>query len=180
MQQVRPRDYVVIKHTLKDANGLIAGVRFRGGYAVVEKGSKIYNKIKVLPLIKNQPELPLLSLRDLPFITRSLDIKLIFGSSVYQKYMEELHKVLSVEKEQKEVEDKVAHVEVKHLCSFITKENNLCINEKFDKSPSGYCKYHILLDPRIEEVTGLAIPKRLTKDERKGWKQKVVKALEKL
>ena len=67
----RVNEYVVIKHALKDMNGNLVGVKFRGGYAVVIKGGKAYKQLKMLPLVKGQPEFPLIFLRQLPFITRT-------------------------------------------------------------------------------------------------------------
>lgn len=179
MERARPGDYVVIKHALKDTNGNIAGVRFRAGYAVVEKNSKAYKAVKCLPMIKNQPELPLISLRNLPFITRTLDIKLIFGADVYRKYITELDKELEIEAEIAAEVAAVEHVEKHKLCVFKTIKGELCAMEALAVSPGGYCKRHILEDPKVSEASGLVIPKRLTNDEKKTWKDKVINRLEK-
>lgn len=179
MKKARTNEYVVIKHALKDTNGNIAGVRFRGGYAVVEKNSKIYKAVKSLPLIKNQPELPLISLRNLPFITRTLDIKIIFGPDIYTKYLEELNKQLEIEEKEAQEIAAIEHVEKHKLCVFRTVKGDLCVMEALPLSPGGYCKRHILEDPKIGEATGLVIPKRLTNEEKKEWKEKALNRLEK-
>lgn len=177
MQKARPGDYVVIKHALKDTNGNIAGVRFRAGYAVVERGSKAYKAVKSLPFIKNEPDLPLIHLRSLPFITRTMDIKLIYGPNVYSRYLEELHKELAVEAEEAEEIAAVEHVEKHNLCVFKTTKGELCAMEALAASPGGYCKRHLLDDPKIEEATGLKIPKRLTNQEKREWKEKAINRL---
>lgn len=179
MTTVRPGNYVVIKHSLKDVNGNIAGVKFRGGYAVVEKGSKTYKAVKSLPLIKNQDDLPLIVLRELPFITRTLDVKLIYGAPVYYKYLEELHKEIAAEEIITKEEAAVTHVETYKLCAYKTIKGELCTMEALTISPSGHCKRHLLDDPKISEASGLVIPKRLTNVEKKEWKEKVINRLEK-
>lgn len=179
MLSARPGDFVVIKHTLKDVNGNIAGVKFRGGYAVVEKNSKTYKAIKSLPLIKNQPDLPLITLRTLPFITRTIDVKIIFGAAVYSKYLAELHKEIEVEEVIAKEEAAIEHVEKHKLCVFKTVKGELCTMEALVLSPGGYCKRHLLEDPKVGEASGLTIPKRLTSAEKKEWKEKVINRLEK-
>ena len=179
MEPVRPGDFVVIKHSLKDINGNVGGVKFRGGYAVVERNSKAYKLIKSLPLIKNQADLPLIHLRKLPFITRTLDVKLIYGPNVYIKYLEELHKEVEEENVIAKEEAEVVHKEKHNLCAYKTPNGNLCANEALSTSPSKFCKRHLLDDPKIEEVTGLKIPKRLTNQEKKEWKEKALNRLEK-
>ena len=66
----RDKEFVVIQHKIRDINGMINGVKFRGGYAVVEKDSKTYINLKKLPMLKNAPEYPLTHLSNLIFVTR--------------------------------------------------------------------------------------------------------------
>ena len=175
----RAREYVVIKHALKDMNGNIAGVKFRAGYAVVEKGSKAYLQIKKVPLIKNQPELPLIFLRKLPFITRTNDVKVVYGQDVYAQYLEVLHKELEAEQVVAEAVAEEVHVQDLHRCAFTTQAGELCSREAVKGSPSNYCRLHLLEDEKLESV-GIVIPKRLTKEQKKEYKDKVASKLEKL
>jgi hypothetical protein len=178
MKEARQKNYVVIKHALKDVNGLINGVMFRGGYAVVEKDSKIYSQIKKLPLIKNQPELPLLALKDLKFIMRPRDVELIYGKQIYNKYKQLLDAFVAEKKQEQKVLDEIKHVE-QNGCTFIspnTKE--ICPYQAMKKSSVGYCKKHILHDPKIEEIAKLTIPKMMTKQEKRELKDRIIKKLE--
>ena len=174
----RVNEYVVIKHKLKDMNGNIAGIRFRGGYAVVAKGSKAYFTISRFPLIE-KIDLPLLTLRKLPFISRTADVLQVYGKDVYNKYLEVLKPELSVEEVQREEAKYVAHTEENGRCCFITKTGDLCKWEVHELSPSKYCKSHILKDPLLPEL-GIVIPSRLTKDEKNEYKEKVIAKLAQL
>lgn len=175
----RVNEYVVIKHALRDMNGNLAGVKFRGGYAVVAKGGKAYKQLKMLPLIKGQPEFPLIFLRKLPFITRTEDVKVVYGQDVYSKYLEQLHVEIDKEVAVREEVAVVNHTEVKNRCAYTTVKGDLCSNEVFNGSPSKYCKRHLLEDPMLESV-GIVLPKRLTKDQKREYKEKVISKLEKL
>jgi len=175
----RKRDYVVIKHKLRDMNGTIAGVKFRGGYAVVEKDSKTYKQIKSLPLIKHEPEFPLLHLRKLPFVTRTLDVKIIYGQDVYRYYLEQLMTVLEEEKLQREADAEVQHVVEHKGCAFRSKDGDLCKFNALVNSPSNYCRKHVLYDPKLEEL-GIKVPKRLTSKEKVEWKDRIIGKLESL
>lgn len=167
--------YIVIKHKLKNINSCIGSVKFRGGYAVVEKDSKEHAMIRRLSLLKNAQEFPLTHLRKLPFITRALDIKTIYGADVYAKYMKEVMATEVVEKEQQEV---VEHTE-KNLCTCISKSTGKkCNLEASEESPSHYCRLHLLEDPKLEEL-GIHVP-TLTKDEVKDFRVSVVKKLQKM
>lgn len=175
----RVREYVVIKHKLKDMNGNVAGVKFRGGYAVVEKGSKAYNQLKSLPLIKGNEDYPIVFLRKLPFITRTVDVKTIYGQDVYAHYLKELH--LEIDKEVVIASEKkdLDHVEVNNRCAYTTPKGKLCGHEALNSSPSKYCKIHLLEDPKLEEL-GIVIPTRLTSQEKKDYRVKVASKLEKM
>lgn len=175
----RVNEYVVIKHALKDMNGNLVGVKFRGGYAVVIKDSKSYLQLKQLPLVKDQPEFPLLFLRKLPFITKTLDVKFIYGPAVYARYLEQLQPVIDIEKDVRNEEAIVAHTEEKHLCAYTTVRGDLCLQEVYELSPSKHCKKHILEDPKLEAL-GIIVPSRLTKDQKREYKEKVISKLEKL
>lgn len=173
----RARTYVVIQHRLKGVNQHINGVRFRDGYAVVEKDSKTYNILKKLPLIKDAKEFPLSFLRQLPFITRTLDIKLIYGAEVYNHFVNEFAVKVEEDKVQQKVEQEVTHVE-SNKCAFRTvTTEELCKFDAHESSPSKYCHKHILDEPKLAEL-GIEVPKFMTKKERAAMKEKVISQLE--
>jgi len=172
----RDREYIVLKHKLKDLNGFINGVKFRGGYGVVEKNSKNYHVLKKLPLIVGEQSL--LCLRDLKFITRTSDVGMIFGKDVYSQYIKELTKILAKEEEAKQEIVEKEHI-IHGSCNFRTPNGSLCKQKALSESPSGYCRMHILQEPRLGEL-GIEVPTRLSKDEKKEWKRKVIRDLAKL
>jgi hypothetical protein len=172
-------EYVVIKHALRDMNGNLVGIKFRGGYAVVPKGSKAYIKLKQLPLVKDQPEFPILFLRELSFITRPLDVQMVYGQDVYLKYIAALEPKLEQEFIEKKEVEAIQHVEEKNMCAFTTSKGELCTHEVFPNSPSNFCKLHLLEDPALSSV-GIVIPKRLTKEQKREYKAKVIEKLEKM
>lgn len=81
-------NYIVIRHSLRGINSTICGVRFRDSYGVVEKDSKKHNELKRMPVFKGNYEYPLIFLMRLPFISRPLDIKQVYGQEVYSKYVQ--------------------------------------------------------------------------------------------
>lgn len=173
----RARTFIVIQHKLKGFNQHINGVRFREGYAVVEKDSKVYATLKKLPLIKNAREFPLSFLKQLPFITRSMDIKLIYGAEVYEHFVKEYAVKEQEDKVQQKVEQEITHVE-SNKCAFRTlTTEELCKFDAHEHSPSGYCHKHVLDDPKLAEL-GIEVPKFMTKKERAAMKEKVISQLE--
>lgn len=175
----RVRDYVVIQHRLRDINGEIAGIKFRHGYAVVEKGCKAYLKLKSLPMLKGTQEFPLLHLRKLKFITRTLDVKLIFGQDVYYQYLEQLNKALAEEAETAKEQAEHEHIFEKKSCAYRTKSGELCKHNAYERSLSGYCVKHIILDEHLESF-GIKVPSRLTIKEKGEWRDKILYKLESL
>jgi len=103
----RDRNYIVIKHSLKGVNNIINGVKFRDGYAVVEKGSKTYFNLKKIPNLKFSKEFPLMYLLKLPFITKILDIKTVFGQDVYRTFLKQWQEHQHLQALQKQKEEKL-------------------------------------------------------------------------
>lgn len=172
----RKKNYVVIKHKLRDVNGTIHGVKFRGGFAVIDKNTKRFKELTRLPLLKQAPEFPIEFLRKLKFITRSTDVKIIWGQDVYYYYMKALAEVTAKEKEVNKINEEQKHIEETDKCNFRVPSGELCKNDALELSPSGYCKLHILRDPKLTDI-GFDIPKRLSKDEKKVYKEKLIKKL---
>ncbi len=172
------RDYIIIRHTIPGVNYVINGVKFRGGFAVVEKNSKLYFSLKKLPALKNSKELPLLFLKKLPFITKPYDVFTIYGKDVYNKYItlldEDVNKELQIQKEEA-VEQHIAS----GGCKFIKENGEICSFEAHKYSPSQYCKIHMYSDPEIDKLN-IHKSRFMDKDEKKAWKDKVFKELEKL
>lgn len=93
----KERHYIVFQHTLKGVNHEVQGVKFRNGYAVVEKDSKTYFALKKIPVLKSAREYPLVHLRKLNFITRAQDIRQVYGQDVYVKFLSEEKKMREAE-----------------------------------------------------------------------------------
>lgn len=170
----KTNDYVVIKHTVPGVNGAVLGVKFRNGYAVVEKDSKTYYQIKKVPFLKSAKEYPLSFLEKLPHITRNLDIKTIYGVDVYKKFVES---VLEARKQEEQAAKAAAEIEHKESdkCAFRTARGELCLFDAFEKSPSKYCQRHILEDPLLNVI----VPMAMTKDDRKKLINRVLNNIEK-
>lgn len=64
-------------------------------------------------------------------------------------------------------------------CSVTTKSGTLCKFDAMDYSPSGYCRLHLLEDPKLEHF-GLKIPNAMTKQERKKVRKSINKKLQQL
>lgn len=160
------RDYVVIRHGIPNVNGMVMGVKFRNSWAVVEKDSKIYHRIRKLPMLKNPEERPLSFLRQLPFITRPMDVKLIYGADVYAKYVTLETKEKAAEQVIKEAEEEKLHLEDETKCKYRLESGKLCKNEVYHPDVTSYCSVHIFKDPRLEEME-FSIPKAMTPKDRK-------------
>lgn len=173
----RARTFIVIQHRVRGTNNVINGVKFRGGYAVVEKDSKTHNTLKRIPMVNGTTEFPLSILKSLPFITRTSDIKLVFGVEVYEHFVKEYAVKVEEDKVQQKVEAEVTHVQ-SNKCAFRTASEELCKFDAQEASPSGYCHKHILEDPKLLEL-GIEVPKFMTKKEKAAMKDKVITQLEK-
>jgi hypothetical protein len=175
----REKNYVVIKHKLRDINGLIHGVKFRGGYGVIDKNTKRYNEIRKYPFLKNTPEFPIIFLRKLKFVTRTKDVKEIWGQDVYHYYVKALTEVVAEEKVVKVAEEEKVHVQVHNKCSHRTKaDGTLCMRDPLPGSPMRYCYKHILEDP-IVETLNIKKPGIMTKADKVVYIQKIMKKLQK-
>ena len=179
-------EYVILKHGVRGINYNVKGIRFRDGYAVVQKGSKTYFDLKKLPQLQNAQEYSLLYLRKLPFITRSMDIQQIYGKDVYYRYLKvvELSKTEEFKKQQIEEEIKTQEIEIQHIeeelkCQFRLVTDKLCQNDAEQLSPSKYCRIHLLDDRRLADF-GIRVPLAVPKHLKKKLRLKVLNQLEKL
>lgn len=174
----RDRDYILLKHPLRGVNYIIKGVKFRESYAVVEKNSKTYNELLKMPLLKSCQEYDLLFLRKLKFITRSADVRMVYGEDVYRFYVQKLQAELEKEAVVEHQVKEEIHLS-SELCKHRTAQDMLCKFPALEVSPSGFCKHHILDDPKLPEL-GIAVPRFIPKKEKVEAKEKVIRQLEKL
>lgn len=172
------RDYIVLKHTVPGVNYIIHGIKFRDSYAVVERDSKVHKQLKLMPMLKQAKELPLIYLRKLSFITKAMDVLTVFGKDVYSHYLVVLDETIAQEKQDRIVQQQEEHVSEGGCTFVLDKTNRYCGKESLECSPSQYCTYHLLEDPILPEL-GLISKKFMTKQEKKDWRDKVVKFLEK-
>lgn len=171
----RSREYILLKHTLPNVNYSIMGIKFRGGYAVVEKDSKTHFQLKKIPILKNAKEYPIETLRDLPFITRLADVKTVYGTDVYNYFLNKVQVLDTQIAAEEKVKAEIAHVEQECKCSWRVDEE-LCNNEAIKESPSGYCHAHFLKDDRLKEL-GIIVPLAIPKKEKYAFRMKVIEQL---
>lgn len=176
----RTREYVVLRHTLKGVNHVINGVKFRNGFAVVEKDSKTYRDLKRIPVLRAAKEFPLILLKDLSFITRPSDVKVVFGADVYVEFLKAYEAHNTKEAQESKIQEEIAHVVEHKKCShrFTSngKADELCAMDALEQSPSGYCMRHLLQDPRLQEF-GIEVPKFIPKKEKQEWREQVSEKL---
>lgn len=182
----RAGELVVIKHIVPGINYRVNGVRFRDGFAVVEKGSKQYHELKKVPQLKNAPEYDLLYLGKLRFITRTKDIEYVYGKDVYARYLKALeyskteeYKVEQEKQEKIKVEEEVKHIEDPERCNYRLDNGELCKHKVFEYSPSGYCNIHMLEDDKLAGLE-IQVPRYIPRSEKKQLRLKVMKQLEKM
>lgn len=182
----RAGELVVIKHTVPGINFSIKGARFRDGFAVVEKNSKLYHELKKIPQLKNAPEYDLLYLGKLRFVTRSKDIEMVYGKDVYTRYLQALeyskteeYKVQKQEEAKVKAEEESKHIQDPERCSYRLDNGELCKHKAFEHSPSGYCNIHLLEDEKLSGL-GIQVPKYMPRSEKKQLRLKVMKQLEKM
>jgi hypothetical protein len=171
------RDYIVMKHSIPGVNHTINGVKFRNSYAVVDKNSKTYTDLKKLLVLKNAKELPLMILRNLPFITRPMDVMIIYGKDVYYKYLKQLEGVQAEEAIQHKEEKVILHFE-QGGCKFKLANGEVCKEAAMEYSPACYCQKHILDDPKVAEL-GIQKPRIMTKDQKRVYRERVIDLLKK-
>ena len=174
----RDRDYIVIKHTVPNVNNIIMGIRFRGGYAVVEANSKTYHQLKKIPILRDCQEYPLLFLQKLPFITRSADVRLIYGVDVFTQYTRKLIEANKVKEKEQKQQEETEHLTSGEFCTYRILEGpskgKLCSFNRLKESPSGYCFRHLIQDPKLDVV----IPMAMTNADRKKLTLKVLRNIE--
>ena len=182
----RDREYIVLKHTLRGVNYVINGIKFRNSYAVVEKNSKTYVDLKKIPVLRGSLEFPLTFLKKLTFITRPLDVKLVYGADVYVQYLKQLDVDNIKELELKELNEKlekektdILHIENKKCSHTTVHTNDLCLFDALEESPTGYCLLHILDEPKLVEL-GIDVPRFIPKKDKQSTKEQVAQQLRRL
>lgn len=151
------RNYIVVKHPLRDISTSAYGVKFHCGYGVVEKGSKAYQNLRTMPVFRAAQEFPLTILKTLKFVVRSKDIETIYGKDVYISYQRAL-----LDHAKKQEEQKFAEVaaernsEASTKCKYLLLNNEFCSNEKI--AGGNYCSTHIMNDTELLTELGVEIP----------------------
>jgi hypothetical protein len=182
----RDGEFIILKHGVRGINYNVKGIRFRDGFAVVQKNSKTYHNLKKIPNLQNAQEYHLLHLRNLPFITRSSDIQQIYGKDVYHRYLKMLEISKTEEYQQQQIlEEKITEeVETKHIeegfkCQYRLSNKKLCQHDAEQLSPSKYCRIHLLDDRKLIDF-GIKIPLAVPKHLKNKLRQKVLSQLKKL
>jgi hypothetical protein len=174
--QGRAKEYVVLKHNIPNANYIVGGIKFRGGYAVVEKGSKTHHNLLKIPVLKGAKEFPLTFLRKLPFISRTKDVDMVYGKDVFYRFIEAEEAEKLAQNTAQKVEEVEQHLASDTICKATTQTGSLCENELQPESPSGYCLTHLLTDPKLAEM-GIEVPKFIPKEEKKKVRERVLRQL---
>ena len=174
----RDRKYVVLKHPLKGVNYSVQGVKFRHGFAVVEQDSKVHNMLKKMPILRNAEVLPLSFLTKLPFITRHIDIKIVYGQDVYRIFLQEAAQAQAAIDAAAKEEAELIHT-LNDGCQYRLKSSNLCQLIAIPNSPSQYCSKHFLDDPKFKELNIIIPTKFMTGKEEEKLREKILEQLAK-
>lgn len=168
----RERKYIVVKHSLRGINYNIKGVKYRDGFGVVEKDSKLYFELKKIRPAAIVDEFPIDFLLKLPFITRSRDINLVYGKDIYYYYINKLRAAQTAEAEAEHLES--------DKCKFHLKAGKYCGNELHKLSPTGHCLMHLFQDPKLEEILGEPVSIPMGKKPKRRYKQQILEKLQQI
>lgn len=172
------KEYVVVQHKLRGFNGSFLGVRFREGYGVLLKDSKVFHNLKRNSMLKTQNTMPLLTLKNLKFVCSPKQIEYIYGKDIYYHYVQQLNEFNQEKKIEDKIEEDETHIE-SGLCQYRLANESFCARNALDYSPSKHCTYHLFKDPLYEEL-GIVVPRFIAKDEYKRVKNKIIKQLKQL
>jgi len=164
------REFIVVKHKLPKIETTVMGVRYREGYAVVEKNSKTYKALKIMKMAVTK-EFPITFLDTLGCVVNSRQIQYIWGKEIYHFFLSQKLRTESREpKELKEANDKLP------FCEFTKGDGNKCKIKALKVSE--YCRAHLKEDERLAEDFQ-SMPKYMEKADRKKYIDKLIKKLEK-
>ena len=134
--------FIVIQHSLRGFEGEIHGIKYRQGYGVVVKNSKVYRDLKKIKPTPINKEFEITHLENLKCVINSRQIQYIWGKAVYEYYKrvkfktDNPHDIRVTTKELPE-------------CIGQTKAGAKCKSKAIKGSE--YCKKHIQHDPRIKD-----------------------------
>lgn len=177
--------YVLLKHRIRGFNGNVCGVKFRDGYCAIIENSKVHYMLRRTSALTKEEPMPLLFLKELKFINRLDDVKTIYGAEVFFHFMREYEAFRQgkLEKEAKKETENKLQEEKEHLenlgCHYRLNTGLLCSREAEKYSPSKYCTYHLLLDPKLDEL-GIKFPSFIARDEKKKVKNSVIRQLKEI
>jgi len=166
----KQREFIVVKHKLPKIETVVMGIRYREGYAVVEKNSKTYKSLKTIKMAIIQ-ELPITYLETLGCVVNDKQIQYIWGKEVYNYFLSKKLNTKSNEPQVlKEANDKLP------FCEHTKEDDTKCRNKAL--KVSDYCRAHILNDERLAEDFA-KMPRIMAKPDRKKYIDKLIKKLEK-
>jgi len=164
------REFIVVKHKLPKIETTVMGVRYREGYAVVEKNSKVYKSLKTMKMAITK-EFPITYLDTLGCVVNSRQIQYIWGKEIYNYFLTQKLNTESKEPQAlKEAREKIPY------CEFTKPDGNQCKSKSL--KVSDYCKAHLKADERLAEDFA-NMPKYMEKADRKKYIDNLVQKLEK-
>lgn len=138
----KDHEFIVVKHSLPGYEGEIHGVKYRQGYAVVIKNSRVYRDLKKIRPFAIKEEHDICKLADIKCVINERQIQYIWGKAVYDYYKQVKFKTDNPS-------DIRTIMENKESCAALTAKGTPCQNKVVDGST--YCIKHIQLDERIKE-----------------------------
>lgn len=161
-KNLRNLEFIVVKHKLKGLETELLGIRYREGYAVVAKNTKVYQELKK---IRNaiDAEFPITHLSKLGCVINDKQIQYIWGKAVYDYYLKEKFKVETTDEVTQRLIDAPE-------CEHIKEDGNKCLSKAIKGSK--YCIHHFRFDERVKEDFE-KMPK-MPKKEKKALIQKLI------
>lgn len=140
-KHIRNLEFIVVKHKLKGLETELLGVRYRDGYAVVAKNTKVYHELKK---IRNavDAELPITHLSKLSCVINDKQVQYIWGRAVYEYYIKIKHQVDSVP-------EAAERLKQAPECEHIKEDGQKCLSKAI--KGSNLCIHHIKFDERLKE-----------------------------
>lgn len=164
------REFIVVKHKLTKIETTVMGVRYREGYAVVEKDSKVYKSLKTMKMAIDK-EFPITYLDTLGCVVNDRQIQYIWGKEIYNYFLSQKLNSESTQPEAlREAQAKLP------FCEHIKDDGVQCKSKAL--KVSDYCRSHLQSDERLVEDFA-AMPKYMEKADRKKYIDKLIKKLEK-
>jgi hypothetical protein len=162
-KNLRNLEFVVIKHKLKGLETELLGIRYREGYAVIAKNTKVYHELKK---IRNaiDAEFPITHLGKLACVINDKQIQYIWGKAVYDYYLKKKFEVQNTP----EIVKKLAEAPE---CEHIKEDGQKCLSKAI--KGASLCIHHIRFDERVkDDFEKMPV---MPKKEKKALIQKLIK-----